>query len=144
MLPTTKALRKTGLDVLGDRPWGTHFCVFYETAEDLMQILMPYFKAGLQNNEFCFWVLADSFDEDDARHALNEFVPKALYKLRDRLSGWQIVHQTGLRDVDATKALIQSLGCCSLRGGKAGGCGAEPEPSSRPEVRSRVLRRNAS
>ena len=32
-------LRKTGLDVLGDRPWGTHFCVFYETNDDLVEML---------------------------------------------------------------------------------------------------------
>src|SRR5262249_39040684 len=42
-------------------------------------------------------------------HALNEFVPKALYKLRNELDGWQIVHQTGSRDVDATRALYQKL-----------------------------------
>src|SRR5262249_42271176 len=30
--------------------------------------------------------------------AINEFVPKALYKLRDEMTGWQIVHQTGPRE----------------------------------------------
>jgi hypothetical protein len=24
-------MRKTGVDVVGDMPWGTHFCLFYET-----------------------------------------------------------------------------------------------------------------
>jgi UDP-N-acetylglucosamine--N-acetylmuramyl-(pentapeptide) pyrophosphoryl-undecaprenol N-acetylglucosamine transferase len=41
--------------------------------------------------------------------SLNEFVPKALYKLQDRLAGWQIVHQTGPRDVAATKELYRKL-----------------------------------
>ncbi len=29
-------LRKTGIEVIGDVPWGTHFCQFYETAQDLL------------------------------------------------------------------------------------------------------------
>ena len=42
-------------------------------------------------------------------HSLNEFVPKALYKLQGKLAGWQIVHQTGLREADATTKLYQKL-----------------------------------
>ena len=41
--------------------------------------------------------------------SLNEFVPKALYKLRDRLDGWQIVHQTGLRNAETTQELYRKL-----------------------------------
>lgn len=37
--------RKSGIDLLGDMPWGTHFCLFYETKEDLLATLVPYFKA---------------------------------------------------------------------------------------------------
>jgi signal transduction histidine kinase len=70
-------LRKTGLDVLGDRPWGTHFCVFYETNDDLVEMLIPYFKAGIENREFCFWVLADHLTEDDARRALSRALPRS-------------------------------------------------------------------
>ncbi|HEY0801522.1 MAG TPA: MEDS domain-containing protein, partial [Steroidobacteraceae bacterium] len=75
MLTSTSTLRRTGLDVLGDRPWGTHFCMFFDTKSDLLDILVPYFKAGLTNNEFCFWVLADPLTEDDARRALSEAIP---------------------------------------------------------------------
>lgn len=49
-------MRKTGIDALTGAPWGTHFCQFYQTAQDLLDILVPYFKAGLENNEFCLWV----------------------------------------------------------------------------------------
>ncbi len=45
--------RKTAIGVVGNVPWGTHFCQFYKTKEDLIDILVPYFKAGLENNEFC-------------------------------------------------------------------------------------------
>lgn len=47
---------KTGIDVLDNASWGSHFCLFYETKNDLLDILAPYFRAGLENNEFCMWV----------------------------------------------------------------------------------------
>ena len=53
-------LRKTGISVVGDMPWGIHFCCFYETKEDLLDILVLYFKVGLENNEFCLWVISSS------------------------------------------------------------------------------------
>ena len=70
-------LRKTGLDVLGERPWGTHFCVFYETNDDLVEMLIPYFKTGIENREYCFWVLAEHLTEDDARRALSRALPSS-------------------------------------------------------------------
>jgi signal transduction histidine kinase len=82
--PSTKPLRSTGLDVLGDRPWGSHFCLFFDTKNDLLEILVPYFKAGLAHNEFCFWVLADPLNEDDARYALKQAIPASDRHLVDR------------------------------------------------------------
>jgi signal transduction histidine kinase len=82
--PSVKPLRRTGLDVLGDRPWGSHFCMFFDTKADLLEILVPYFKAGLANNEFCFWVLADPLTEDDARDALKRAIPPENRYLIDR------------------------------------------------------------
>jgi signal transduction histidine kinase len=80
----TKPLRRTGLDVLGDRPWGSHFCLFFDTKSDLLEILVPYFKTGLAHNEFCFWVLADPLSEDEARYALNQAIPASDRHLIDR------------------------------------------------------------
>jgi signal transduction histidine kinase/ActR/RegA family two-component response regulator len=77
MQQTAKAMRKTGLEVLGERPWGTHFCVFYETDEDLIEMLTPYFRTGIENNELCFWVLSDSLTEQDAWRALSQDIPEA-------------------------------------------------------------------
>jgi signal transduction histidine kinase len=75
MEQTTNAFRRTGLGVLGDRPWGSHFCVFYETDEDLIEMLVPYFRAGIETNELCFWVLADSVPEAVAWRALELGMP---------------------------------------------------------------------
>ena len=70
-------LRKTGISVVGDMPWGTHFCHFYETKEDLLDILIPYFKTGLENNEFCIWVVSDPLGDEEARNALRQAIPEA-------------------------------------------------------------------
>jgi signal transduction histidine kinase len=68
-------MRKTGVDVVGDIPWGTHFCLFYETRADLLETLVTYCKAGLENQEFCLWVVAEPLTSEDARHALKRAVP---------------------------------------------------------------------
>lgn len=69
------SLRNTGISVVGDMPWGTHFCHFYESKEDLLDTLVPYFKAGLEDKEFCVWVIADPLNENEVRGALGRVVP---------------------------------------------------------------------
>ena len=44
------ALRKTGIPVIGDMPWGAHLCIFYEIKEDLLDTAATYFAAGLVSN----------------------------------------------------------------------------------------------
>jgi len=68
-------MRKTGVDVVGDMPWGTHFCLFYETRADLLETLASYCKAGLESQEFCLWVVAEPLTGEDARLALKRVVP---------------------------------------------------------------------
>jgi PAS domain S-box-containing protein len=68
-------LRKTGIDVLGDIPWGSHFCQFYETSNDLLELLIPYFKAGLENNEFCLWITCDPISVEKAYATLKQAIP---------------------------------------------------------------------
>jgi len=70
-------LRNSGIDVIGGVPWGTHFCQFYQTKQDLIDILVPYFKAGLEDNEFCMWVTSEPLmvaeAEESMRKAVNDF-----------------------------------------------------------------------
>lgn len=68
-------LRDTGLELLGSAPWGTHLCQFYQTTRDLMEILVPYFEAGLKNNEFCMWVTSPPLTVEEATLALAKEVP---------------------------------------------------------------------
>jgi len=68
-------IRSSGIDIIGDVPWGTHICQFYDTKEDLTDILVPYFKAGLENNEFCLWVTSGPLEVEEAKEALGRAVP---------------------------------------------------------------------
>ena len=51
--PVEETNRETGIAAIGAVPWGTHLCQFYDTKQDLVDTLVPYFKLGLENNEFC-------------------------------------------------------------------------------------------
>ena len=64
--------RKLGIELVEDLPWGTHFCQFYETKEDLLSTLVPYFKAGLENNEFCVWVTSPFLTKENALRAMEK------------------------------------------------------------------------
>jgi len=67
--------RKSGLTLIDDLPWGVHFCQFYQTQEDILGILLPYFRAGLENNELCLWVTAGPVNTAEAKEALRKAVP---------------------------------------------------------------------
>ncbi|WP_395843533.1 MEDS domain-containing protein [Cystobacter fuscus] len=99
-------LRPSGLSVVGSLPWGAHFCQFYEGREDLVDSLVPYFKAGLDNNETCLWVTSEPLRAEDARTALRQAVPDLVE--RERRNQIEIInHQdwyarTGKADPDST------------------------------------------
>ena len=69
------ALRHTGLRFMGDMPWGTHVCLFYETPQDLVDTASCYFEAGLKSNEFCVWAVSDPISLQQAEEALRRAIP---------------------------------------------------------------------
>ena len=69
-------LRSTGIGVVGDVPWGTHFFLFHETKEDLIDACIPYFRAGLESGEFCIWAIADPLTEEEVRYCLRDAIPR--------------------------------------------------------------------
>jgi DNA-binding CsgD family transcriptional regulator len=86
MLPDGKPwLRKTGLPVVGDVPWGSHFCIFYETKKDLRDILVPFFKAGLEGNEFCLSYIGshEFLTVKDAKDAFRKELPDFEWQLKN-------------------------------------------------------------
>jgi PAS domain S-box-containing protein len=64
----------TGLQSLGEVPWGSHVCQFFSNGSDLRDTLVPYFKAGLENNERCLLVATEPFTAENARSALRAAV----------------------------------------------------------------------
>lgn len=74
-MSTATALRRTGVNVLGDMPWGSHVCIFYESKADLLDTVVPYFKAGLESNEFCLWAFSGPLTLQEAGMALSRRIP---------------------------------------------------------------------
>lgn len=61
-----ETIRDSGIDTIGSVNWGTHFCQLYHTKEDLIDILIPYFTTGLENNEFCIWITSNPLGAENA------------------------------------------------------------------------------
>ncbi|PYM78592.1 MAG: histidine kinase, partial [Candidatus Rokuibacteriota bacterium] len=80
----TTALRNTGIEPVGEMPWGTHFCHFYETRDDLLETLLPFFKAGLEADEFCAWVVSEPLTEPEVWQALDRAVPDLAQYVSDQ------------------------------------------------------------
>jgi transcriptional regulator with PAS, ATPase and Fis domain len=74
-LKSAPKLRRTGIGVVGDVPWGTHFFLFYEAKEDLLETLVPYFCAGLEDGEFCMWIVPEPLTQEEALAALRRTIP---------------------------------------------------------------------
>ncbi len=66
---------KSGIEVISKVPWGTHLCLFYENKDDLLDILIPYFKEGLENNEYCMWVTSEPLNNQEAVTAAMKAIP---------------------------------------------------------------------
>ena len=68
-------LRQSGIRVVGEVPWGSHICIFYEAKDDLLDTAATYFKAGLAGNEFCIWAISEPITDADAKAALRRTIP---------------------------------------------------------------------
>ncbi|MEH2513316.1 signal transduction histidine kinase [Nitrobacteraceae bacterium AZCC 1564] len=76
MSMTAPELRTTDVDIFGDMlAWGSHFCLFYETKEDLLDALVSYCKSGLERGEYCLWIVAEPLTIEDAKEALRDAMP---------------------------------------------------------------------
>ena len=65
----------SGFDTIPLLNWGAHLLQVYDSEDDLRDLVVPYFKAGLENNESCLWVTAAPFGANQARAALRAAVP---------------------------------------------------------------------
>jgi hypothetical protein len=56
-------------------PWASHFDHFYLTRKDSIDIVVSYFKDGLESNEFCICVTTEPLTAEEVRKAMGETVP---------------------------------------------------------------------
>ena len=70
----TGELRKTGIGIVGDAPWGTHGCLFYETRQDLLDTVVAFFKSGLEHRQLCIWITSEPLNNEDAFCALRQSI----------------------------------------------------------------------
>jgi DNA-binding CsgD family transcriptional regulator len=70
-----ETLVRTGIEVAGDLSWGSHICLFYEAAQDLIDANADYFRAGLESGDFCLWAVSDPLSCDMALQGLRERIP---------------------------------------------------------------------
>ncbi len=78
--------RDSGISLVGALRWGTHFCQFYRTRQDMVDIVVPYLRAGLESNELCVWVTSDFLTTADATDAMDAGCPDfATYRSRGQI-----------------------------------------------------------
>lgn len=128
LTPAEQELRDTGLKAVGEVPWGSHFCIFYETKSDLLNTLVAFFKSGLEQNEFCLWIVGrhEFPSRKAATQALTEAYPRFqefLKKGNIRLLTHEQLFETRGR-IDPTAAVTRvrkitadalARGLCGLR-----------------------------
>jgi len=59
-----------------DLKWGERICHLYNTKEELLEVLVPYFADGLRSHECCVWITSEGLTVEEAREALSRSVPE--------------------------------------------------------------------
>jgi len=63
--------RRTAVELVTEARAGSHHCLFYQSQDDLVDVLAGYFKSGIEKGESCIWVTADGGVEQKARDAIS-------------------------------------------------------------------------
>lgn len=67
---------ESGIATIGDIRWGSHFCQLYARETEPAQVLVPYFIAGLVNQERCIWITAATYGVERAAAELGAAFPE--------------------------------------------------------------------
>jgi len=57
------APRRVGIPGTSKVHWGEHLCAFFYTRTDLLNLVVPYIKTGLEDNEFCLWIMEEGKEQ---------------------------------------------------------------------------------
>jgi DNA-binding NarL/FixJ family response regulator len=63
------------MNVPNEVPWGSHVCMYYDSTDDLLDALVPFFKIGTENSELCLWCPPEALTVEEARMALRRHLP---------------------------------------------------------------------
>jgi hypothetical protein len=63
-------ITRCGLPGIEHVPFGMHACQFYRNRNELVAAMVPYFVAGLRENERCLWITAPLLPAHEAPQAL--------------------------------------------------------------------------
>ena len=58
--------KTSAVDLVTEARRGSHHCLFYQSQDDLVNLLAEYFKSGIEKGEFCIWVTADGSVEEQS------------------------------------------------------------------------------
>ena len=80
---------------------------------DLLHLVAPYIKTGLEDNEFCLWITEDNM-EQEAMEALQRLLPEAAQyvsrKQLEILSGTHWYFSEGLFDAEKSEGGLRGAG----------------------------------
>ena len=68
--------RRVGIAGKDNVQWGEHLCAFFNTRIDLLNLVVPYIRARLEDNEFCPWITDENM-EQQAMKVLQRVLPDA-------------------------------------------------------------------
>lgn len=62
---------------------GKHICLYYESEENLLDLVSSFFEEGLRTNKLCLWVVPQSLGLEGAKAALNNKIEELnIYRKR--------------------------------------------------------------
>ena len=60
--------------IFDDVRWGTHLCHFYQSSDELISLMVPYFRRGLERNALCLWLSSEPLGQQLLK-ALRDGIP---------------------------------------------------------------------
>ncbi len=80
-------IRKSGIEPIGDITWGTHISHIYSSKDEFAELLAPFIKEGLLNNELCIWIYSPNI----SRREIMEIIGKIEIRIDTFISSGQLI-----------------------------------------------------
>ncbi|MGA2774647.1 MAG: MEDS domain-containing protein [Candidatus Omnitrophota bacterium] len=105
---------------------GSHTCLYYESEENLLELVSSFFEQGFRTNKLCLWVVPQSLGVKGAKAALSKKIKDLdIYIEKDQLellSHEDVYLKSGIFNADDTLALFAKKWQDVLKQGFSGLC----------------------